>query len=472
MQKGMVPYPGRADEDRENVMERNMTEGGISKQIVGFAIPIILGNIFQQLYNTADAVIVGRMIGKDAFAAVSVANPIMSVVLFFIVGLTMGVGVLLSQKFGAENRKGFRVQFSTGLIAGIVFTLVMTVLCIPLSGLMLKAAQTPAEIYDVTKSYLQVIFAGMIFSFLYNYYASALRAIGDSRTAFLYLVVSSILNIILDIVFVTQTPLGVLGAAAATIISQAVSFVLCLFYVRKKVPMLVLGKGSWIFERRILKETVIFSWAAALQQTVLYFGRLLIQGTVNAHGTDMITGYNAAIRIESFTMAFIDGTAAALATFAGQNVGAGKLKRLRQGLFRTLWMNGLYVLVSGVLMVVFSKQLITLFVDRSNTEVLRVGTTYLKVMAANYLFCSILSATQGFFRGVGKVKITMIATMVQMVVRCLLALILVPHLEIWGVCISVITGWLVVSSMNGIEVIKWLNRDGKKDIIGEVRQKR
>ncbi|NCB94673.1 MAG: hypothetical protein EOM40_19300 [Clostridia bacterium] len=300
---------------------------------------------------------------------------------------------------------------------------------------------------------------------LKNYYASALRAIGDSRTAFLYLVVSSILNIILDILFVTQTPLGVVGAALATILAQAFSFLLCLVYVRKRVAMLVLGKGHWVFERKILKETVIFSWAAALQQTVLYFGRLLIQGTVNAHGTDMITGYNAAIRIESFTMAFIDGTAAALATFAGQNVGAGKWKRLRQGLYRTFAMNGVYVLISGVLMVIFSSQLISLFVDQSNTGVLRVGTTYLKVMAANYLFCSILSATQGFFRGVGKVKITMIATMVQMVVRCMLALILVPRLEIWGVCLSVIMGWLVVSTMNVIQVRKLLNHSGKADII-------
>lgn len=439
-------------------MERNMTEGGISGQIVGFAVPIILGNIFQQLYNTVDAVIVGRLLGKEAFAAVSVANPIMSVVLFFLVGLTMGVGVLLAQKFGAGEREAFRIQFSTGLIGGVVFTLLMAVICIPLSGMMLRAAQTPAEIFDVTKQYLQVIFAGMIFSFLYNYYASALRSIGDSRTAFLYLVISSAVNVVLDIVFVTKTPFGVLGAAFATVLAQAFSFVLCICYVRKKIPMLVLGKGRWIFEKKILKDTVIFSWAAALQQTVLYFGRLLIQGTVNAHGTDMITGYNAAIRIESFTMAFIDGTAAALATFAGQNVGAGKWKRLKQGLYRTLFMNGLYVLVSGIVMVVCASQLISVFVDSSNTEVLRVGTTYLKVMAANYLFCGILSATQGFFRGVGMVKVTMIATMVQMVVRCSLALLLVPGMEIMGVCVSVIMGWIVVSLLNGWHVAQYFRR--------------
>lgn len=439
-------------------MERNMTEGPISRQIVTFAIPIILGNVFQQLYNTADAIIVGRLIGKEAFAAVSVANPIMSVALFFLVGLTMGVGVLLSQKFGAGDRGGFRIQFSTGLIGGIVFTLLLVLVCIPLSGLMLRAAQTPAEIFNTTKQYLQIIFGGMIFSFLYNYYASALRAIGDSRTAFLYLVFSSVVNIILDILFITQTPLGVLGAALATVISQAVSFVLCVFYVQKKIPMLVLGRGQWIFEKRILKDTVIFSWAAALQQTVLYFGRVLIQGTVNAHGTDMITGYNAAIRIESFTMAFIDGTAAALATFTGQNIGAGKGKRLKQGLYRTFAMNGIYVVLSGILMAVFSSQLIALFVDRSNTEVLRVGTTYLKVMAGNYLFCSILSATQGFFRGVGEVKITMAATMVQMVVRCSLALILVPQMEIWGVCWSVIVGWIAVCGMNGTRLIRYLRK--------------
>ncbi len=435
-----------------------MTEGGISRQIVIFSIPIILGNIFQQLYNTADAIIVGRLIGKEAFAAVSVANPIMSVFLFFLVGLTMGVGVLLSQKFGAKDREGFRVQFSTGLIGGVVFTLCVVAVCIPLSGLMLRASQTPPEIFDMTRQYLMIIFGGMIFSFLYNYYASALRAIGDSQTAFIYLVVSSVLNIILDILLVTQTSLGVLGAALATVLAQACSFALCIIYVRRKIPVLVLGKGQWVFEREILKDTVIFSWAAALQQTVLYFGRLLIQGTVNAHGTDMITGYNAAIRIESFSMAFMDGTSAALATFAGQNVGAGKWKRLRQGLFRTQAMNTLYVAISGVLMVAFSNQLIALFVDQNHAEVLRIGTTYLKVMAANYLFCSILSVTQGFFRGVGEVKTTMIATMVQMAVRCSLALILVPSMEIWGVCLSVIVGWLVVASVNSYQAVRYFKK--------------
>ena len=439
-----------------------MTEGKISRQIVVFSIPIILGNIFQQLYNTTDAIIVGRLIGKDAFAAVSVANPIMSVVLFFLVGLTMGVGVLLSQQYGAGLRDKFRVQFSTGLIGGIVFTLAVAAVCIPLSGLMLRAAQTPGEILESARQYLQIVFGGMIFSFLYNYYASALRSIGDSRTAFLYLVLSSVLNIVLDIALITGTTLGVAAAALATVLSQAVSFVLCVFYVRKRVPMLRLGKGQWIFEKRILKDTVVFSWAAALQQTVLYFGRLLIQGTVNVHGTDMITGYNAAIRIESFIMAFIDGTSAALATFAGQNVGAGRWKRLKQGLYRTFLMNAVYVLITGVAMFVFAGGMISLFMDESSPEILRVGVTYLRVMAGCYLFCSLLSAMQGFFRGVGLVKITMIATMLQMGVRCLLALILVPRLEIWGVCISVIAGWLAVCMFNGTNCVKYFRQLAKK----------
>ncbi len=444
-------------------MEHNMTEGNITKQMISFSMPIIMGNIFQQLYNTADAVIVGHMIGSDAFAAVSVANPIMSVVLFFMVGLSMGVGVLLAQRYGAGDEEGFRTELSTALIAGVLFAAVTAALCIGCSGLMLRAVQTPAEIMEDTNAYLKVIFVGMFFSFLYNFYAAALRAIGDSRTAFLYLMLSSVVNVVLDMVLIRFTPLGVVGAALATVLSQALSVALCVVYIYRRIPMLALRKGEFVFEKRVLKDTVVFSWAAALQQTFLYFGRLLVQGTINARGTDMITGYNAAIRLEAFIMAFIDGTSAALSSFAGQNKGAGQYGRLKAGLWRTLQMNFAFLLAAGALMLGVPRLLIGLYVEAGNEAAMAIGVTYLTVMPVFYFFCTGMSALQGFFRGVGKVKITMIATFSQIIIRCVLAVLLVPRYGIYGVCISVITGWVLMFALDGTLCIRYFRREAAKN---------
>jgi putative MATE family efflux protein len=437
-------------------MEHDMTSGNITRQIFSFSLPIVMGNIFQQLYNTFDAMIVGRMIGKNAFAAVSVANPIMSVVLFFLVGLCMGVGVLLAQRYGAKAFSTFKIQYSTALIAGIVFTIISGIICIVCSRWMLLVANTPSEILNDTNWYLKTIFVGMFFSFLYNYFASALRAIGDSRAAFIFLVISSLVNIVLDIVFIKLTPLGVVGAAIATVLSQALSALLCIIYIYRSAPLLALHPADFIFEPKELKSIIVFSWASALQQTFLYFGRLLIQGTINAHGTDMITGYNAAIRLESFIMAFIDGTGSAIGSFTGQNKGADKPDRMRTGLFRTMQLNCAWIVFCGILMYTIPTLLIGMYVDSSNTEAIRLGVTYISIMPIFYLLCGIMSPIQGFFRGVGKNKITMIATGSQIITRCLLAFILVPRYGIYGVCISVIIGWFVIVTYDGVLCYRYL----------------
>lgn len=437
-------------------MEHNMTSGNITRQIFLFSLPIVMGNIFQQLYNTADAIIVGQMIGKDAFAAVSVANPIMSVVLFFLVGLSMGVGILLAQKYGARDLATFKRQYSTALIAGILFTIVSGFFCILCSRWMLKAANTPTEIMDITDHYLKIIFVGMFFSFLYNYFASALRAIGDSRASFLFLVISSLVNILLDVIFITQTSLGVIGAAIATVLSQALSAALCIIYIYRACPLMALRFHEFVFVPGELKSILIFSWASALQQTFLYLGRLLVQGTINAHGTDMITGYNAAIRLESFIMTFIDGTGNAIGSFAGQNKGANKPDRLKTGLFKTFQLNFIWVIFCGILMVRIPHLLIGLFVDSSNTAAIELGITYIQIMPVFYLLCATMSAIQGFFRGVGKNKITMIATGMQITVRCILALLFVPRYGIYGVCLSVIIGWILMLLYDGILCMKYL----------------
>ena len=219
---------------------------------------------------------------------------------------------------------------------------------------------------------------------------------------------------------------------------------------------MALRPKEFVFESRELKTIITFSWASALQQTFLYFGRLLVQGTINAHGTDMITGYNAAIRLESFIMAFIDGTGSAIGSFAGQNKGAGRPERLKTGLLRTFQLNYIWVLFCGILMYAIPYMLIGMFVDSSNTEAIQLGVTYIRIMPSFYFLCASMSAIQGFFRGVGKNKITMIATGIQITARCILALLLVPRYGIYGVCSSVIIGWILMLTYDGTLCIRYI----------------
>lgn len=437
---------------------QNMTSGNITRQIFFFSLPIVLGNITQQLYNTADAMVVGRLIGNDAFASVSVANPIMSVVLFFLVGMTLGINALLARQYGAGDEKQFRTEYCTAFLAGVGFTVLASGVCVLCSRQLLLLVHTPAEILDATDQYLKIIFVGMIFAFLYNFFANVLRAVGDSRAAFLFLVASSCINVVLDIVLVSGTSLGVRGAAIATVISQLLSSLFCILYIYRRYPLLNLHPGNLVFEFSALRQVLSYSWASAFQQTVLYLGRLLVQGAINAEGIDMITGYNAAFRLESFELAFIEGNASGLATFSGQNLGAKRYDRLRSGLWHTIAMNYLYLAIVLVVLFAFPEQLIGLYVTADNPGARAIGVTYITHMLVGYLCTVINSSTQGFFRGVGRNRLTMVSTTLQIIIRCSLTILLVPRIGILGVCIGCTMGWVVMTIHNSIRMAFHLRR--------------
>lgn len=246
-------------------MKCNMTQGSSSKILITFAVPMVLGNIFQQLYNTTDAIIVGRFIGKNALAAVGIANPIMSIAIFFIFGICMGTSILMAQLFGSGDNKTLKKEVSTALIIGIIFTILLSIICIILSRWILTITGTPKEILNDADIFLKIIFGGMIFSFLYNYYSSALRAIGDSRTPLIFLIVSCLLNAVLCVIFIIKFRLGVAGSAIATVVAQGVSSVLCILYVYFKIPLIRLKRNELVIDKSLLKMTIQYSWVTALQ---------------------------------------------------------------------------------------------------------------------------------------------------------------------------------------------------------------
>ncbi|MFV0413697.1 MAG: MATE family efflux transporter [Oscillospiraceae bacterium] len=433
--------------------QSDLTTGPIVQKIALFAVPVILGNMFQQLYNTTSAVIVGQMIGTEAFAAISVANPIMSVLLFFLVGICMGVSVLLSQQYGAHNTKVFQAQFSTALIGGSVFTVVLSVVFAALARPILIWNNTPAELLEPATIYLSITTGFMLFPFLYNYFANALRAIGDATMSFVFLVVSSVLNIVFTIALV-YAGLGVAGAAIANVVSQFVSALLTAVYMHKKVEMLSLSRKNMVFDKSLLKQTISFSWVSAMQQTVLYLGRMLMQGSVNRLGTDVIAGYNAALRIEAFFFAVSDGFSAALSTFAGQNKGAGQPVRVNKGFLYTVGLTAGFAVLFGVVFFAFARPFVSIFLPNPQETVLGAGQSYLQIMAFFYIICGTMAIFQSFFRGLGLLRITMVATFSQITIRVVLAMVLVPFYGVVGICMAVIAGWSAVLLYEVI-CLKW-----------------
>lgn len=439
-------------------MTGDMTKGNTSKILISFAVPMVLGNIFQQLYNTTDAIIVGRYIGKNALAAVGVANPIMSIAIFFIFGICMGASVLMSGIFGAGKYSELKKEVSTSLIAGTIFTIVISVVCVFLSKWALIAIGTPKDILYDADIYLKIIFGGLIFTFLYNFYSMTLRAIGDSKTPLIILIISCIANVILCIVFIAFFKLGVAGSAIATVIAQGISCLLCIIYAYLKVPLISLGIDELILDKPLLKRTIQYSWLSALQQTFLYIGRLLVQGVVNPFGTNAIAAYNSVTRVDAFVLSPGDGFAASVSTYSAQNKGAGRYDRIVEGYKKGNTIITLYSAAVALIVFFGAEWIMKLFVSGSEKEVILIGVEYLKIMSVFYVLSGFCNIFQGLFRGVGKLRITLIATTMQIAIRVLLSYILAPHTGIKSVCYAIAVGWVFMLLYQGLSYKRYFTK--------------
>jgi len=425
-------------------MKGDMTQGNTSRILLTFAIPLLLGNICQQLYNTTDAIIVGRFIGKNALAAVGVANSIMSVAIFFIFGICIGTSVLMAQIFGAARYEELKKELSTGLIAGIIFTIFLSIVCILSTRWMLILIGTPTEILNDAQIFLQIIFGGLIFSFLYNFYSSSLRAIGDSRTPLIFLIISCVLNAVLCILLITVFRLGVEGSAIATVMAQAISSLLCIIYVYKKIPLLSLNRNEFVLDKRLLKLSIQYSWVTALQQTCIYIGKLLVQGAVNPFGTSAIAAYNSVTRVDSFVIAFGDSYSASVATYSAQNKGAGKMDRIAEGFRISIFTMSAYSITLGLIIFLGAESIMKLFVTGKEIDVIEVGLGYLKLISVFYILSNTNNIFQGLFRGIGKLRITFWATFIQMAIRVALSYTLSPFLGMNSIAYAIGIGWLIM----------------------------
>lgn len=434
---------------------KNMTDGNITKHLLSFAFPMILGNLFQLTYNAVDSIIVGRFAGENALASVGTANPVMNIVIFFIVGICTGASVLLSEYYGSGNMEKFKKELSTSLTAGILFSVLVTGICILLSKPILILLRTPGEILADSVKYLQVIFSGLLFTFIYNIFAASLRSVGDTKTPFLFLMISSVLNGVLDLLFVGYLKMGVVAAAYTTVFAEAVSAICCVIYVWYKVPVLKLKMKEISMDRILLVKTIRFSWASAMQQTTLYVGKVLIQGAVNPLGVESIAAFNAVNRIDDFAFTPEQSIGAAVTTFVAQNRGADKKQRILKGLRTGLLLENIYGIVIGAIVLVSARPIMSLFLSAEESKSIALGVLYLTYIAFLYILPANTNGIQGFFRGMGEMNITWQSTFVQMLFRVLLAYLLIPYLGFSGIAFACFGGW---AAMLLFEVPKLVKR--------------
>lgn len=424
---------------------RDMTNGSALRHLWCYALPLMLSNWFQMGYNAVDSMIAGRFIGKDALAATGIASPVMNLVILSVAGLCLGAGILMSEMFGAHDFVSLRRQCSTTLVSGLFLSLLATGLGIAFTYPIMKALAVPEELLASTGIYLRITFLGTPFTFLYNAVSAVLKSIGDSKTPLKFLMFSSLLNAVLDIIFIGGLHFGIVCSATTTVIAEVCSSVLVLLYFTRRVPDLCPKKGEWVIDFPMLKNTLRFGGVAALQQSVQPIGKLLIQGQVNALGIDVIAAYNAVTRIDAFALTPEQSIAQAITTYIAQNRGAKKAGRIRHGFLLGMAMEFSYFLLIGTLTLVFRFPLMTLFVTGEDAaSVIAIGTGYLLFMSFFYLWPGMTNGVQGFFRGIGRLKITLIGTFLQTSVRVIMTYVLAPPLGIIGIALACVLGWTLM----------------------------
>lgn len=423
----------------------DMTEGRVLGHLTRYALPVLLASWLQLMYNAVDSIIAGRFIGRDALAAEGIAGPVMNLIILFINGLCIGSGVLMSEAYGRKDYRRLLECSGTLILVGTLSSLLITASAFVLSPFILKALRCPEEIASITNTYLRIIFLGTPFTFLYNAFASSLKSVGDSRTPLLFLAFSSILNAVLDLVFLGIFRFGITCSAVTTVVAEAASCALSLVHMMRKEKILSPSRGNLRFNARLMKDILIYGGPAAVQQAIQPVGKVLIQGSVNALGVSVIAAYNASTRVDDFACIPEQGIAAAISTFTAQNRGAGKKERIRDGFRCGLMLGVVYWAFIAVITFTLRRNIISLFVSGENASaVISTGEGYLKYMALFYLLPALTNGFQGFYRGMGKIGTTALGTFIQTGVRTLSAYFLAPVYGIKGIAFSCAAGWILM----------------------------
>ncbi|NIZ88065.1 MATE family efflux transporter, partial [Clostridioides difficile] len=391
---------------------KDLTTGHEGKSIFFFAMPMLIGSLFQQLYNTADSIIVGRFIGKEAMAAVSGANPIMFLLVAALMGVSLGFSILVSQFYGSGDLKKVKATIDTTYILLFIGSILISILGIVFGGPMLKLMNTPESIFAQSKLYLTIIFSGILFSAGYNSVSAILRGLGDSVTPLYFLIIATILNIVLDLTFIVVLRMGVEGVALATIMAQAVSFIISIIYLNKRHEVLKFKIKGIVYDNKIFKDGLRLGLPSGVQQMLFSIGNMALQFLVNSYGTSAMAAFGAGLRIENFISLPIMNLGSAVSTFVAQNIGAGENERVKKGIRESIKMTLVLAVTVIALILLFRENLIALF--NTDKDVIKIGSSYLFIIGPFFLFIGTSFVLSSAMKGAGDSMFALISSIVSL----------------------------------------------------------
>lgn len=425
-------------------MQKNMTSGSPLSLMVGFVIPIFVGNLFQQLYLMSDTLIVSRLLGVEALAAVGSVSPFSYMVVGFAQGLTMGFTAILSQRFGAGDNEGMRKVYAMSTLLSVLISFLLSIVFTFLSRPMLKLVNTPDNILDMAVEYISIIYIFLIFQVLYNLYAGVLRSLGDSKSPLVFMIISAITNIILDIIAIAVFHMGVGGAALATVFSQGLSALLSFIYIKKKFTILTPSKEEKKYDRSLSKVLLKVGLPGAFQYSITAISCILVQASLNNFGSDSVAAYSVANKIENMVTQFYPALGIGISTFAGQNLGAGKLKRVRKGFRVSVYLNIAYSIFALIICQFFASPMSKLFID-SNTSspvVIEESILYVTTMSLFFIPLGFIFIFRTGCQGLGSGKIPMLSAIIELVARTCTAFSLPYFFGFLGICYSNAVSWI------------------------------
>lgn len=441
-------------------MIRDMTEGNPAKILTRFTLPMLVSVMFQQLYNIADSIIAGQLLGGDALAAVGISYTITMIYMAIANGSNIGCSVVISQFFGNKNYFKLKTCISTSLISILSLSVILTVIGLVISNPLLETMNTPINLFNDSLNYLNIYTVGLVFLFLYNICTGIFTALGDSKTPLFFLILSSVFNVILDYILVKFTELGVSGVAWATFIAQGTASILSFITLCIRIKGMSIGKTQ-IFSSEIFRKILYIAIPSVLQQSFVSVGNIFIQGLVNTFGDIIVAGFSAAGKLNTFTITTLTALGNSMSSYTAQNVGAGKDERIKQGVKSLYLMSFLITIPLFVLYFFCPHTMMKIFVNNNDTAIIEAGVEFLKTVSPFYLFISIKLIIDGVLRGSGAVNVFMISTFSDLLIRVVLSYLLSPIFQEHGVWYSWPIGWLFAT---GISCIFYFTGIWKKNI--------
>ncbi|WP_031389450.1 MATE family efflux transporter [Kineothrix alysoides] len=451
-------------------MELDMTKGSPSKLIVKFIIPLIIGNIFQQLYTMVDTIIVGRFLGVQALAAVGATGTITFLIFGFMQGLTTGFTVLTAQRFGAGDIEGLKKSVGNAVFLSVIVTVIMTIVSIAGMDKLLSIMNTPEDIFEMSKTFVVIMCIGMMCTVFYNLLASFLRAVGNSKVPLYFLMIAAVLNVVLDLFLIVVIPLGVAGAAIATVISQGVSGVLCLIYIRKKVPILCIGKEHWKVDYICCANQLSIGLPMALQFSITAIGTMMVQAALNLFGSTVVAAYTAASKVEQFVTQPFVAIGMTMATYCAQNRGINDFARIRRGVRIANVMSAIYGIAIYAVIMQILPYAIGLFVSGDITEVLGYARTYVTICGFFFIPLGMIFIFRNALQASGYSVVPMLGGAVELICRATLAFIAAHYQSYVGVCFGNASAWLMTGIFLAIAYIFVMRNAQRRNDARVIRQ--